>query len=98
MSDTHKDIVLSPIIAHKREILRALHLPNKCYWIFYKKDNKYKELAKIDITGKYTHLENINKYYNYTGDIKNPTEFDDIKYSLENGALKLQLELELEEE
>lgn len=98
MSDTHKDIVLSPIIAHKREILRALYLPNKCYWIFYKKDNKYKELAKIDITGKYTHLENINKYYNYTGDIKNPTEFDDIKYSLENGALKLQLELELEEE
>ena len=91
MSEIYKDIVLSPILWDNERVLRALYLPNKCYWIFYKRDNKYKELAKIDITGKYTYLENINKYYNYTGDIKNPNEFDDIKYSLENGALKLQL-------
>lgn len=98
MKDNHNDIVLSPIIFHKGDNLRALYLPNKCYWIFYKQDTEYLELTKIDITGKYTSLENINKFYNYTGDIQSANEFDDIKYSIENGSLKLQLELGLEKE
>lgn len=98
MSDNYKDIVLSPIQAHKGIILRALYLPNKCYWIFIRDNQEYKELLQIGITGKYTSLERINKYYNYVGDIRNANEFDEIKWTINSNTQILQYKLGIEEE
>lgn len=95
MSEFYKDIVLSPISYYKGEMLRALYLPNNSYWIFKRDNQKYKELTQLKITGDNTSLENINQYYNYVGDIKSADKFDDITYLIENGALKLLLELDL---
>lgn len=97
MSDIHKDIVLSSIIAHKGKVLRALYLPDNSYWIFYKEENKYKELLQIGITGKSTSLEKVYKYYNYVGDIKNVTEFDDLKWVDKSNTRLLHHELDIPE-
>lgn len=98
MTEIYKDIVLSPTIAHKGEILRALYLPNTCYWIFRRDNQEYKELLQIGITGKNTNLEKINKYYNYIGDIKNVDEFDDLKWTITSNSQLLHHELELPEQ
>ena len=99
MSEIYKDIVLSPILWDNERVLRALYLPNKCYWIFYKENEQYKELVQIGINGKNTSLEQIDKYYNYIGSIINDKEFLDIKYIVvNNGVQALQLKLGIPEE
>ena len=97
MSDNYKNIVLSPSIAHKGEILRALYLPDNCYWIFKRDNQEYKELLQIGITGKNTNLEKINKYYNYIGDIKDINEFDDLKWLINSNSQLLHHELNIDE-
>lgn len=98
MSEIYKDIVLSPIQAHKGIILRALYLPNNCYWIFIRDNQEYKELLQIGINGKTTNLEKINKYYNYIGDIRRDKEFLDIKWLINSNVQILQYKLDIEEE
>lgn len=98
MSENYKDIVLSPRYVYKGEILRALYLPNNCYWIFKRDNNEYKELLQIGITGKTTSLERINKYYNYVGDIKDDNEFLDIKWLVNSNVQLLHHKLNIEEE
>ena len=98
MSDNYNDIVLTPIQAHKGIILRALYLPNNCYWIFIRDNQEYKELLQIGINGKTTNLEKINKYYNYIGDIRSDKEFLDIKWLINSNTQILQYKLGIEEE
>lgn len=100
MTDLHKDIVLSPILWDNGIILRALYLPNKCYWIFYKDNDKYEELTQIGINGDNTSLEQVYKYYDTIGDIvKDSNKFIDIKHIVDaNGKLALQLKLKISKE
>lgn len=98
MSDNYNDIVLSPTIAHKGEILRALYLPDNCYWIFRRDNQRYKELLQIAIIGKNTNLEKITKYYSFVGDIKDVNEFDDLKYLIKSNSQILHYELDIPEE
>lgn len=95
MKDKYKDYVLSPILWSNKQVLRALYLPNKCYWIFYKDNGVYKILTQLNISGDNTSLENIYKYYNYVGDIKSVDKFDDINNLTNIGELKLIVELGL---
>ena len=96
--DKYGDIVLSPIIAHKGNILRVLYLPGKSYDLFLREDQEYKLLKEIRISGRYTDLENIHRYYKYTSDIKSADELDDIKnLIIDTGLLAIQLGLNIPE-
>lgn len=90
MDNVHNDIILTPDIRQKDNILKVLYLPKTSYIIFYEKDGKYNILNELKIETENSNIENINTYYNETSNIKD-NELIDVKYIINMCIKDIQL-------